>query len=209
MFRSTTVTWYAAVNLPRARHTGPVTRIVAGSAGGRRLTVPPKGTRPTSERVREALFGALEAVFDFDGLHVLDLYAGSGALGFEALSRGASVVTFIESDRRAVEVLRANASALGLAGARVVGGPVESVVAGEPDHGYDIVLADPPYALSNAALGGVLGNLVRRGWLAPDALVVLERAARDGEPDWPEGLRPTRSRRYGDTALYWAEPSSE
>lgn len=176
--------------------------------------MPPKGTRPTSERVREALFAALEAVFEFDGLHVLDLYAGSGALGFEALSRGASVVTFIESDRRAVDVLRANASALGLPGATVVGGPVESVLAADPDRGYDIVLIDPPYALSNAALGGVLGNLARRGWLAPDALVVVERAARDGEPDWPDGLRPTRSRRYGDTALYWAEevghePSSE
>ena len=182
---------------------------MAGSAGGRRLSVPPKGTRPTSERVREALFAALEAVFDFDGLHVLDLYAGSGALGFEALSRGASVVTFIESDRRAVEVLRANASALGLAGARVVAGPVESVVAGEPEHRYDIVLIDPPYALPNAALGGVLGNLARGGWLAPDALVVVERAARDGEPDWPDGLNPIRTRRYGDTAVHWAEPTSE
>lgn len=209
MFRSTTVTWYLAWNRLRARHTGPVTRIVAGSAGGRRLSVPPKGTRPTSERVREALFAALEAVFDFDGIHVLDLYAGSGALGFEALSRGASVVTFIESDRRAVEVLRANASALGLAGATVVGGPVESVLAGEPEHGYDIVLIDPPYALPNEALGGVLGNLVRRGWLAADALVVVERAARDGEPDWPDGLRPMRTRRYGDTAVHWAGPSSE
>jgi 16S rRNA (guanine966-N2)-methyltransferase len=186
-----------------------VTRIVAGSAGGRRLAVPPKGTRPTSERVREALFGALEAAFDFDGIHLLDLYAGSGALGFEALSRGAGAVTFIESDRRAVEVLRGNVTALGLAGARVVSGPVESVVAAEPDRVYDIVLADPPYALTNAALGGVLGNLLRRGWLAPDGLVVLERAGRDGEPDWPDGLRPTRSRRYGDTVLHWAQRSSE
>ena len=192
-----------------ARHTWPVTRIVAGSAGGRRLAVPPKGTRPTSERVREALFGALEAAFEFDGIHLLDLYAGSGALGFEALSRGASVVTFIESDRRAVDVLRANAAALGLAGARVVAGPVESVVAGEPDRVYDIVLADPPYALANDALGAVLADLLAKGWVAPDGLVVLERAARDGEPDWPDGLAPTRSRRYGDTVLHWAQPSSE
>lgn len=164
--------------------------------------------------MREALFGALEAAFDLDGVHVLDLYAGSGALGFEALSRGASGVTFIESDRRAVEVLRGNAAALRLAGARVVAGPVESVVAAEPDRAYDIVLADPPYALTNERLGAVLAALVERGWVAPDGLVVLERAGRDGEPDWPEGLRPTRSRRYGDTVLYWAEaagcePSSE
>ena len=171
--------------------------------------MPPKGTRPTSERVREALFGALEAVFDFDGIHVLDLYAGSGALGFEALSRGASIATFIESDRRAVEVLRGNAAALRLAGARIVPGPVESVVAAEPDHVYDIVLADPPYAVSNEALGAVLADLVGRGWVAPDGLVVLERAGRDGEPDWPQGLRPTRSRRYGDTVLHWAEPAAE
>ena len=169
--------------------------------------MPPKGTRPTSERVREALFGALEAVFDFDGIHLLDLYAGSGALGFEALSRGASGVTFIESDRRAVEVLRGNVAALGLTGARVVAGPVESVVAAEPDRVYDIVLADPPYALANDALGAVLADLVAKGWLAQDGLVVLERAARDGEPDWPDGLRPTRSRRYGDTELHWAEPA--
>ncbi|HEY4019952.1 MAG TPA: 16S rRNA (guanine(966)-N(2))-methyltransferase RsmD [Pseudonocardiaceae bacterium] len=186
-----------------------MTRIVAGSAGGRRLAVPPKGTRPTSERVREALFGALEAAFDFDGIRVLDLYAGSGALGFEALSRGASAVTFVESDRRAVEVLRANVAALGLSGARVVSGPVESVVAAEPDRAYDIVLADPPYALANDALGKVLADLLGRGWLAPDGLVVLERAGRDGEPDWPAGLRSTRSRRYGDTTVHWAEPSSE
>lgn len=186
-----------------------MTRIVAGSAGGRRLAVPLKGTRPTSERVREALFGALEAAFDFDGIHVLDLYAGSGALGFEALSRGASGVTFIESDRRAVEVLRGNVAALGLAGARVVSGPVESVVGAEPDRVYDIVLADPPYALTNERLGAVLADLVERGWVAPDGLVVLERAGRDGEPDWPKGLRPTRSRRYGDTVLHWAQPSSE
>ena len=214
MFRSSTVTWYAVGNRRRARHTGPVTRIVAGSAGGRRLSVPPKGTRPTSERVREALFGALEAVYDFDGIHVLDLYAGSGALGFEALSRGASVVTFVESDRRAVEVLRANAAALKLTGANVVPGPVESVIAGPADRGYDIVLADPPYALANAELGAVLANLVTHDWLAPEGLVVLERAARDGEPDWPAGLRPTRDKRYGDTTLHWAEaighgPSSE
>ncbi|HEX8866406.1 MAG TPA: RsmD family RNA methyltransferase, partial [Lentzea sp.] len=89
-----------------------MTRIVAGSAGGRRLKVPPKGTRPTSERVREALFSSLESMVDLDGMRVLDLYAGSGALGFEALSRGAAHATFVESDRRAAEVLKANAEEL-------------------------------------------------------------------------------------------------
>jgi 16S rRNA (guanine966-N2)-methyltransferase len=183
-----------------------VTRIVAGAAGGRRLAVPPKGTRPTAERVREALFGALEAVFDFEGIWLLDLYAGSGALGFEALSRGASGVTFIESDRQALDVLRRNAAALGLAGAEVLGGTVESLVAATSQRAYDVILADPPYALTNDRLTEVLADLVEGGWLASDGLLVLERAHRDGTPDWPAGLVPRRSRRYGDTVLHWAEP---
>ena len=182
-----------------------MTRIVAGTAGGRRLSVPPSGTRPTSERVREALFSALESIFDLDGARVLDLYAGSGALGFEALSRGAAVVTFVESDRRAVEVLRANAAALGLAGATVLPGTVETVLAGPVAAGYDVVLADPPYAVTNGQLAEVLRLLVAGGWLAADGLLVLERGTRDGAPDWPDGLRLARSRRYGDTTLLWAE----
>ncbi len=168
--------------------------------------VPPKGTRPTAERVREALFGALEAVFDFDGIRVLDLYAGSGALGFEALSRGAGGVTFVESDRHALDVLRRNAAALGLPGADVLAGTVESVLAAPAPRAYDVILADPPYALGNDQLAGVLADLVGGGWLASDGLLVLERAHRDGAPDWPTGLAPTRSRRYGDTVLHWAEP---
>jgi 16S rRNA (guanine966-N2)-methyltransferase len=182
-----------------------VTRIVAGTAGGRRLTVPPRGTRPTSERVREALFNALEAMLDLDGRWVLDLYAGSGALGFEALSRGAAGVTFVESDRRAVEVLRRNAGALGLPGARVVAGTVEACVAGGADRRYDVVLADPPYAVGNAELLDVLTSLVTNNWLAEDAVLVVERATRDGEPPWPPGIAPLRARRYGDTATHWAQ----
>ncbi|HWE89339.1 MAG TPA: 16S rRNA (guanine(966)-N(2))-methyltransferase RsmD [Pseudonocardiaceae bacterium] len=182
-----------------------MTRIVAGTAGGRRLTVPPRGTRPTSERVREALFNALEAMLDLDGRWVLDLYAGSGALGFEALSRGAAGVTFVESDRRAVEVLRRNAGALGLPGARVVAGTVEACVAGGADRRYDVVLADPPYAVGNAELLDVLTSLVTNNWLAEDAVLVVERATRDGEPPWPPGIAPLRARRYGDTATHWAQ----
>ena len=178
---------------------------MAGTAGGRRLTVPPKGTRPTSERVREALFSALESIFDLDGARVLDLYAGSGALGFEALSRGAAVVTFVESDRKAVEVLRGNAAALRLAGAAVLPGTVETVLAGPAGEGYDVILADPPYAVTNEQLAEVLRLLVAGGWLAADGLLVLERGKRDGEPDWPAGLRLSRSRKYGDTTLLWAE----
>ena len=178
---------------------------MAGTAGGRRLTVPPKGTRPTSERVREALFSALESVCDLDGARVLDLYAGSGALGFEALSRGAGDVAFVESDRKAVEVLRGNAAALGLRGATVLPGTVESVLAGTAAAPYDVILADPPYAVTNEGLTEVLRAVVAGGWLAPDGLLVLERGKRAGEPEWPAGLRLTRSRKYGDTILLWAE----
>lgn len=184
-----------------------MTRIVAGTAGGRRLVVPPKGTRPTSERVREALFNALEVGFDLSDARILDLYAGSGALGFEALSRGAAEVTFVESDRRAVEVLRRNAAALGLPGVRVLPGTVESVVSAPAERAFEVVLADPPYAVDNARLGDVLAAVISGGWLALEGVLVLERAARDAEPAWPAGLTVTRTRRYGDTALYWAEPA--
>jgi 16S rRNA (guanine966-N2)-methyltransferase len=181
-----------------------VTRIVAGTAGGRRLKVPPKGTRPTSERVREALFNALETAGELDGAHVLDLYAGSGALGLEALSRGAADAVFVESDRRAVEVLRGNVAALGLGGT-VRAGQVEAVVAAPAPAPFDLVLADPPYAVDAAALGKVLAALAAGGWLGGSALVVIERAARDGAPEWPPGFEPSREKKYGDTAVFWAE----
>jgi 16S rRNA (guanine966-N2)-methyltransferase len=181
-----------------------MTRIVAGTAGGRRLKVPPKGTRPTSERVREALFNALEVAGELQGAQVLDLYAGSGALGLEALSRGAAGVLFVESDRRAVEVLKGNVSALGLGGT-VRAGQVESVVGAPSPETFDVVLADPPYAVDATRLGEVMASLAAGRWVSDGSLVVIERAARDGEPDWPEGFEPMRTKRYGDTALYWAE----
>ncbi|AHI00718.1 16S rRNA (guanine(966)-N(2))-methyltransferase RsmD [Kutzneria albida] len=180
-----------------------MTRIVAGTAGGRRIDVPPKGTRPTSDRVREALFSALESAMELDGARVLDLYAGSGALGFEALSRGAALATFVESEHRAVEVLRRNAKALGLSGVDVRHGTARSVLAGAPAGAYDLVLADPPYAVTNEELALVLAGVVT--WTAPGGLVLVERAARSGEPSWPEGLEPFRSKKYGDTAVHWAE----
>ncbi|ANZ42923.1 16S rRNA (guanine(966)-N(2))-methyltransferase RsmD [Lentzea guizhouensis] len=173
---------------------------MAGAAGGRRLKVPPKGTRPTSERVREALFSSLEAMMDLDGARVLDLYAGSGALGFEALSRGAEHATFVESDKRAVEVLKSNAKDLGLANVTVVNRTAEAFVAGEGEE-FDVVFADPPYAVGDEELAKVLAGVAPR--LAGDAVLVVERASRSAEPPWPGGVEPLRAKKYGDTTVYW------
>lgn len=180
-----------------------VVRIVAGTAGGRRLAVPPHGTRPTSDRVREAVFSALQARRGLEGARVLDLYAGSGALGLEALSRGAAHVRFVESDRCAAAVLRRNVRALGLPGAQVSTADVPVVLRGDPRLPYDVVLADPPYALEEGALGGVLSALVGGGWLAPEALLVVERPVKARTPAWPAGVRALTHRRYGDTAIYY------
>jgi 16S rRNA (guanine966-N2)-methyltransferase len=178
-------------------------RIVAGVAGGRRLVVPPHGTRPTSDRVREAVFSALQARRDLEGTQVLDLYAGSGALGLEALSRGAAHVRFVESDRRAAAVLRRNVEALGLPGAQVSTADVPVVLRGGSDRSYDVVLADPPYALDDGALTEVLSALASGGWLAPQALIVVERAIRAFSPTWPEGVFALTNRRYGNTVVYY------
>lgn len=187
-----------------------MTRIVAGRAGGRRLAVPPGNrTRPTSDRVREALFSALEATYGggLDGLRVLDLYAGSGALGLEALSRGAEHCLLVESDPRAAGVIRANIRQLGLPGAAVVAAPVEKVLAGPPDAPYDLVLADPPYAMVGTDLLRVLEALTR-GWLTPDAIVVVERDRRSPPVTWPDGIDAGRDRRYGETMLWYGHARS-
>ena len=182
-----------------------MTRIVAGVAGGRRLAVPPSGTRPTSDRVREALFSALEHDPGLDGAAVIDLCAGSGALGLEALSRGAEHALFVESDRRAAAVLRRNVTTLGLQGAVVRAAPAASVLAGPADRPYDLLLADPPYAVPDAEVAGWLAAALTHGWLAPDAVVVVERSARGAAAfPWPEPLRAERERRYGETVLHVA-----
>lgn len=178
-------------------------RIVAGVAGGRRLAVPPRGTRPTSDRVREAVFSAVQARRDLEGARVLDLYAGSGALGLEALSRGAAHVRFVESDRRAAAILRRNVEALGLPGAEVSAAAVSAVLQGEPGPPYDVVLADPPYSLDDAALSGVLRALAHGHWLVSGGLLVVERAVRTAPPAWPDGVAALTRRQYGDTAVYY------
>jgi 16S rRNA (guanine966-N2)-methyltransferase len=180
-----------------------VTRIIGGAARGRRLRVPAGGTRPTADRVREALFSALEAARGgLGGAVVLDLYAGSGAVGLEALSRGAAHATLIERDTRAAAVLRANAAAVGLPGAEVVADTVERRLAQDPARRYDLVFVDPPYAEPMERVHAALVALRERGWLAPGALIVVERSAR--EPfAWPDGYAADRDRRYGEAALWY------
>ena len=178
-----------------------MTRLIAGIAGGRRLKVPPAGVLPTGDRAREGLFNSLGTLLDLEGAAVLDLYAGSGALGLEALSRGAASVTFVESSPRVLPVLEANVAAVGLPGARVLRGSVPTVVAGPAPSAYDLVLADPPYATPADEVAGVLRSLVDGGWLAPGAVLVVERSSRGAAEEWPTPLVGLRERRYGEAVL--------
>ena len=185
-----------------------MTRIISGTAGGRRLQTPPgAGTRPTSDRVREALFSRLEHLDVLQGARVLDLYAGSGALGLEAASRGAATVVLVESNRTAAGLARANAAVVGRAEIAVRPEAVERALVAGPGAGGEVDLAflDPPYDLDEDALADVLTLLVTHRWLAPDALVVVERAARSPEPRWPAGLDAAGERRYGETRMWFAD----
>jgi len=186
-----------------------VTRIIAGAARGRRLSVPPgTRTRPTSDRAREGLFAAITARHGpLDGTAFLDLYAGSGAVGLEALSRGAAPVLFVESDPTAFRVIRANMTAVGLPGAELVTGRVATVLRRGPGRGagrgaaFGVVVADPPYASGEGEVTAMLAAL-RGGWLASGAFVAVERATRSGPVAWPEGYAPDGSRHYGE-ATFW------
>jgi 16S rRNA (guanine966-N2)-methyltransferase len=178
-----------------------MTRLIAGTAGGRRLKVPASGVRPTGDRAREGLFNSLGTLVDLQGARVLDLYAGSGALGLEALSRGAQTVVFVESAPRVLPVLEANLAAVGVPGGRVVAGSVPTVVAGPPPAAFDVVLADPPYSTPVDEVLGVLRRLVEGGWLAPGAVVVVERSSREDPFEWPTPLEGLRERRYGEAVL--------
>lgn len=177
-------------------------RVIAGTAKGHPLRTP-KGpdTRPTSDRVKEALFSSLQT--DLPGARVLDLFAGSGALGIEALSRGAAEVTFVESDRRAQSAIDANLTATRLGEhATVVGREVVTTLRSLAANGaiFDVVLVDPPYAMSTTDLGAVLEGVVTV--TAPAGLVRLEQTSRrSGSVTWPDGLDHTGTRRYGDTVI--------
>ncbi|MFR9795783.1 16S rRNA (guanine(966)-N(2))-methyltransferase RsmD [Streptomyces sp. MS06] len=189
-----------------------MTRVIAGAAGGRRLAVPPgTGTRPTSDRAREGLFSTWRSLLGgpLDGERVLDLYAGSGAVGLEALSRGAAHALLVEADARAVRTLRANARTLGLPGAEVRAGKAEQIVRSSPPDGpYGLVFLDPPYAVPDDDLREILLTLRAEGWLAGEALVTVERSTRGGEFRWPEGFDAIRARRYGEGTFWYGRAAS-
>ena len=183
-----------------------MTRIIAGRAGSLVIDVPDAGTRPTSDRVRESLFGALEAADSLGGAAVLDLYAGSGALALEAASRGAASADLVEKSPRAAAVAQRNAARV----AKALPGDVRIRVHRSSADAFlrasgaafDLVFLDPPYDVGEIELSSTLALLAPR--LASGAQVIVERAARSPEPSLPEGLVITRSKRYGDTTLWWA-----
>ncbi|MFS0867269.1 RsmD family RNA methyltransferase [Microbacterium sp. 179-B 1A2 NHS] len=182
-----------------------MTRIIAGRAGSVTLAVPGAGTRPTSERVRESLFGALEAADLMTDAAVLDLYAGSGALGLEAVSRGAASADLVERAPKAAGVADRNARAVAKsvspARIRVHRASADAFLRSAVGT-WDLVFLDPPYDLPDADLATTLELLVPK--LSADAVVVLERSSRSGEPPLPDLLQVDRSKKYGDTALWWA-----
>lgn len=186
-----------------------MTRVIAGAAGGRRLAVPPgTGTRPTSDRAREGLFSSWESQLGgaaaWPDLRVMDLYGGSGAVGLEALSRGAAHVLLVEADARAARTIKENIRSLGLPGAEVRTCRAEQLAHGPaPDEPYDLVFLDPPYTVADDVLREILLTLRTEGWLTGDALATVERSTRGGEFHWPGGFEGLRSRRYGEGTLWY------
>lgn len=188
-----------------------MTRIIGGVARGRAVRTPPGiGTRPTADRVREALFSSLEAELGtLQGVTLLDVYAGSGAVGLEAASRGASQVTCVERDRGVGALIATNAKVLGLDNVRVVTGSASAVAMTRGGGPFDVAFLDPPYDLASDEIGETLVHLARFGWLGDDALVIVERSRRTPTWQWPSEFSAERDRRYGDTILWYGrwEPS--
>jgi 16S rRNA (guanine966-N2)-methyltransferase len=182
-------------------------RIIAGEAGGRRLAVPAgEAVRPTSDRVKESVFSAL-GPGRLVGARVLDLYAGSGALGLEAISRGAAEALVVDRDPAAARAIRTNIETLEFGGRAVLRqAPVATLLAGpRPGDPFDLALLDPPYDTPAADVEAVLRLLVERDWMTPGATVVVERAANSDPLSWPAGWGSTWERCYGDTLVLFAQ----
>ncbi|KQV17802.1 MULTISPECIES: 16S rRNA (guanine(966)-N(2))-methyltransferase RsmD [unclassified Kitasatospora] len=188
-----------------------MTRVIAGVAGGRRLSVlPGRTTRPTSDKAREAMFSTLAALRGtLHGARMLDLFGGSGAVGLEALSRGAEHVLLVEADAGAAKVIRENVRIVALPGAEVRADRAERVIAGRaPETPYDLVFLDPPYSVTDEEVREMMVTLLAGGWLTADALVTVERSTRGGDFGWPEGFEAERSRRYGEGTLWYGRAAN-
>lgn len=191
-----------------------MSRIIAGSVGGRRINTPTgQSTRPTTDRVREALFSAIAswagtaaeaAETSLKGLAFLDLFAGSGAVGLEAGSRGAAPIWLVESDRRTAEVIKGNAADLGLE-VQLRTGRAEQFLRMPAATAFDVIFLDPPYELENSVVSSMLTDIAASGWLANDGLVIVERSARSEQPTWPDAFADTWVRKYGETALHFCQ----
>jgi 16S rRNA (guanine966-N2)-methyltransferase len=183
-----------------------MTRVIAGAARGRRLVTPlGEETRPTSDRAREGLFSSLMSLRgNLHGARVLDLFAGSGAVGLEALSRGAAAALLVESEPKAAQAIRENIELVGEPGARLRVARVEKLVREPcPDAPFDVIFLDPPYANTDGDVAEVIAALAENRWSAPDALIVVERSTRGGPFGWPAGFEEIRSRRYGEGTLWY------
>ncbi|MCG7296879.1 16S rRNA (guanine(966)-N(2))-methyltransferase RsmD [Corynebacterium afermentans] len=189
-------------------------RIISGEARGRKIKVPPEGTRPTSDRAREGLFSSLQVRFGFVDMNVLDLFAGSGALGLEAASRGAAEVVLVENNPEAVRVIEYNAGVVGHPNVTIEPVKASTYLARAPRNHFDIVLADPPYELADEAVAEMVEAL--KPVLHDGAVVVVERHRESPETDWPKEFTPTgqklKKRLYGiarmDMAVY-SDPETE
>lgn len=187
-----------------------MTRIIAGRAGSLRLDVPATTTRPTSDRVREAMFSTIDHLVDLAGVRVLDLYAGSGALGLEAISRGAGGAVFVDASKKVAPVLASNIARLqkalgpGLAVEAVTRQALTYCRSLRTGDRFDLVVMDPPYDTANEEVVGCLSALTNH--LNPDALVVVERGAKTPEPAWPEFFDRVNHKTYGDTAVFYLSP---
>lgn len=184
-------------------------RIIAGVAKGRSLSSVAGATRPTSDRAREAIFSTLTSEFgDFLGLQILDLFAGSGAMGLEALSRGASLVHCVEKDDAAAKTISTNASLVQKA--QPVGVfhlfhmSAQKFVEGTPQNQYHFIYIDPPYDFSDSEISTILEKLHENNFFKDDAVIAIERASKTKQPVWPQGYEPSRTKVYGQASIYYA-----